>query len=41
VDDELVAYRTTTQEPLGEVVVDVKQVRFNVDLPRGAFGPRP
>jgi CubicO group peptidase (beta-lactamase class C family) len=41
VDGELVAYRTTTQEPLGEVVVDVKQVRFNVDLPRGAFGPRP
>lgn len=27
-------------EPLGEVVVDVKQVRFNVDLPAGAFGPR-
>jgi outer membrane lipoprotein-sorting protein len=40
VDGELVAYRTTTQEPLGEVVVDVKQVRFNVDLPAGAFGPR-
>ena len=36
----VVAYRTTTQEPLGEVVVDVKQVRFNVDLPAGAFGPR-
>jgi hypothetical protein len=40
VDGELVAYRTTTQEPLGEVVVDVEQVRFNVDLPAGAFGPR-
>jgi CubicO group peptidase (beta-lactamase class C family) len=39
VDGELVPFRTTSQEDLGEIVVDVKQVRFNVDLPAGAFGP--
>lgn len=41
VDGERVPFHTTTQEDLGEVVVDVKQVRFNVDLPAGAFAPRP
>ena len=40
VDGELVPFRTTSQEDLGEIVVDVKQVRFNVDLPAAAFGPR-
>jgi hypothetical protein len=41
VDGELVAFRTESQEDLGAVVVDVKQVRFNVDLPAGAFRPAP
>jgi CubicO group peptidase (beta-lactamase class C family) len=40
VDGELVPFRTTSQEDLGEVVVEVTQVRFNVDVPAGAFGPR-
>jgi hypothetical protein len=40
VDGEWVPFRTTTQEALGEVVVVVKQVRFNVPLPPDAFGPR-
>jgi hypothetical protein len=41
VDGELVPFRTETREALGEVVVDVTQVRFNVDLPEGTFGPMP
>lgn len=40
VDGELVPFRITSQEDLGEIVVEVKQVRFNVDLPPGALGPR-
>lgn len=40
VDGELVPFRTTTVEDLGEVVVDVARVRFNVDVPAGAFAPR-
>ena len=39
VDGELVAFRTTTQEALGEITVVAKQVRFNVDLPPAAFVP--
>jgi len=40
VDGESVPFRTTSAEDLGEVVVQVAQVRFNVELPAGAFAPR-
>jgi CubicO group peptidase (beta-lactamase class C family) len=40
VDGELVAFRATTQEALGEIVVEVKQARFGVEVPPGAFAPR-
>ena len=40
VDGELVPFRTTSQEDLGEIVVDVKHVRFNVVPPPGAFAAR-
>jgi len=40
VDGELVPFRATSQEALGEIVTDVKRLRFNVDLPAGAFAPR-
>jgi CubicO group peptidase (beta-lactamase class C family) len=40
VDGELVPFRTTSVEELGEVAVEVSRVRFNVDVPAGAFAPR-
>ena len=40
IDGERVPFRTTSAEDLGEVAVQVAQVRFNVELPAGAFAPR-
>jgi CubicO group peptidase (beta-lactamase class C family) len=40
VDGEFVPFRSTAVEDLGEIVVDVTAVRFNVDVPAGAFAPR-
>jgi CubicO group peptidase (beta-lactamase class C family) len=40
VDGELVPFRTASVEELGDVVVEVRQVRFNVEVPAGAFAPR-
>jgi hypothetical protein len=38
VDGEIVPFRTTVEEALGTVSTEVKEVRFNVALPTGAFG---
>ena len=40
VDGELVPLRMASVEDLGEVVLEVAEVRFNVDVPAGAFAPR-
>jgi hypothetical protein len=40
VDGEVVPHRITSQEALGEVSIDVGQVRFNVPLPPDAFRAR-
>jgi CubicO group peptidase (beta-lactamase class C family) len=40
VDGEVVPFRITSQEALGDVSVEVRQVRFNVALPADAFSAR-
>jgi len=39
VDGQRVPFRATTQEALGEVVTEVQDVKYNVDVPPGAFAP--
>jgi hypothetical protein len=38
VDGEVVPYRTTVEEVLGEVSIEVKDVRLAVEFPTGTFG---
>jgi len=41
VDGQRVPFRATSQEALGEVVTEVQEARYNVDVPPGVFAPRP
>jgi hypothetical protein len=37
VDGEFVPCRTTVRDSLGETTVEVREVRFNEEMPPGAF----
>ncbi len=39
VDGEIVPFRTTIHDALGESTIEVKDVQFNTEVPRGAFAP--
>jgi CubicO group peptidase (beta-lactamase class C family) len=38
VDGEVIPYRTTVDEALGAVLIELKEVRFGVEFPAGTFG---
>src|SRR5262249_15597304 len=39
IDGEVVPYRTTIHDALGEATIEVQDVKFNVELPPGSFAP--